>query len=336
MVVLRVWRGVGPGYYHTAGFWRRGLRWADKAAQLSAAEYRRVIGRLNPVAYRKLSQNKVAEKAIISLFGLPTPRFIGRIAAADGLDREGRPLRNAGELAALIREGGYDRLVFKRPEGWGGKRVRIARLEVSDEIRCASLNDPDSASVRLPEYCESVLQLSQGSDWLVEEYFHQHPTMAQLNPGSVNTVRVWVLERSPAERAVVTAYARVGRGQMVVDNASSGGIVARIDPVTGTLGAAQDAHEDRRLYPHHPDHGAALEGVVVPYWTEVQRLAMRVLAVFPQIRFAGFDIAIGERGPVVLELNVSPDRQGAAFTDCPSARVLRQGRYSHNPTDARL
>jgi Sugar-transfer associated ATP-grasp len=324
MAMLRVLRGVGPGYYHTAGFWRRELSWRDKSSHLSATEYRRVVTSLNPPEYRKLSQNKIAEKAILSLFALPTPRFLGRLAFHNGLDHRGRSLRDAAELAALVREQGASRLVFKQIEGYGGKGVKIARLESRDEILCGAIGGTHSDTLQsLPDYCESELALSQGNDWLVEEYFDQHPVMAQLNPTSVNTVRIWILERSPSESVVVTAYVRIGRANMFVDNASSGGIVARIDLATGTLGAAQDAFADRRLYPRHPDHAAMIEGTAVPHWQEVQGFAKRVLSVFPNLRFAGLDIAIGKDGPVVLELNVSPDREAAAFTDCPTVPWLK-------------
>ena len=60
----------------------------------------------------------------------------------------------------------------------------------------------------------------------------------------------------------------------------------------------------------------------VPWWPEVQSLAMKALLAFPELRFAGLDIAIGETGPVVLELNVSPDREAAAFTDCPTVEIM--------------
>jgi hypothetical protein len=232
-------------------------------------------------------------------------------------------LRNAEELSMLIHRYGSGRLVFKKLEGYGGKGVRIGRFRVvRDTLYAASLSASDDDYISLEEYCRTVLGLTRESDWLVEEYLEQHSDMAGLNPLSVNTVRIWIYQRSSGESAVVTAYVRIGRADMYVDNASSGGIVAPIDLSTGKLRAAQDAYADRRLYPCHPDHGNAIEGVLIPYWEGVQSLAKRVLGVFPNLRFAGLDIAIGRNGPVVLELNVSPDREGAAFTDCPNAKLL--------------
>ncbi len=323
MAILYLLRDVGPRYYHTAGFWRRSVNWTDKTSHLNAREYRRFIDRVNPVEYRKLSQNKIAEKAIITLFDLPTPRFVGRLTVRCGLDAHGGPLRNPAELASVIRKHTLERLVFKKLEGYGGKGVRIAQFQIRGEaLSAAPLGGEEASYAPLEEYCRSVLALGPGSDWLVEEYLEQHPIMAGLNPLSVNTVRIWIYSPPELDSVVVTAYVRIGRGDMYVDNASSGGIVAPLDLSTGTLRPAQDPYADRRVYPRHPDHGNAIEGVVVPDWSGVQSLAKRVLGVFPNLRFAGLDIAIGRNGPVVLELNVSPDREGAAFTDCSNARLL--------------
>ena len=48
----------------------------------------------------------------------------------------------------------------------------------------------------------------------------------------------------------------------------------------------------------------------LPYWQETLALSKRLVAAFPQQRFVGIDMAIGERGPVVVELNPVPDFTG--------------------------
>ncbi|MBX3642834.1 MAG: hypothetical protein KF720_07155 [Rubrivivax sp.] len=319
MALLYVRHGVGPGYYQMAGFFRRDLTWKDKTLQLSATQYRRRVNALNPLIYRKISQHKIPEKAVLSLFSIPTPRFLGRLQARSGRDHAGRPLQSAADLEALVRRHGLSKLVFKQPEGHGGKGVQIARVEHAQPMLCGAINAGQLAP--LVEYCDDTLCLHEGEEWLVEEHFTQHPAVAAINPGSVNTVRIWVVARGDGMQ-VVLAYLRIGRGHMFVDNASSGGIVAPIDMATGRLRPAQDAHAQRQLYARHPDHGAAIDGVLLPCWPEVQDLAKRALAAFPLLRFAGLDVAIGPDGPVVLELNVSPDREAAAFTGCATAEAL--------------
>lgn len=322
MALLRVLHGVGPGYYHTAGFWRRCLSWHDKTNQLSASKYRRCVAMLNPVPYRKLSQNKIPEKAILTLYGIATPRFLGRLNAHSGCDPTAGPLRNAADLERLARDRHATRLVFKKLEGWGGKGVRIPFIDHGPTMTFREPGHTIACDVQA--YCSDTLLLDRGGDWIVEEYFDQHPILSKINPTSVNTVRVWVIDRDSEGQQVLTALLRIGRANMFVDNTSSGGIVAPIDLTSGQLRAAQDVQAEHNIYREHPDHHAIIEGVVLPYWEDVREIAKRALSVFPGLRFAGLDVAIGPSGPIILELNVIPDRETAALTDFPSGTMMRQ------------
>ena len=320
MVLLRTLHGVGPTYYHRAGFWRRDLSWHAKTSQLSAGEYRRRVELLNPLSYRKLSQNKIPEKAILTLFGVATPLFLGRLNARAGCDPAGHPLRSAIDLERMAGERQATRLVFKELEGWGGKGVHIPVIEHGQSMTFREADKNTALSVQA--YCAETLQLDRGGDWIVEEYFDQHPILSAINPTSVNTIRIWVIDRGDEGYEVLTAFLRIGRANMFVDNTSSGGIAATIDLESGRLRAAQDAHAKHEVFKQHPDHGAPIEGTMLPYWQDVREVAKRALSVFPGLRFAGLDVAIGPSGPVILELNVSPDREGATYADCPSKMLL--------------
>lgn len=321
MAILLPLRGVGPAYYHMAGLWRRDLSWSDKICHMSVLEYRRTLKRLNPEAYRKLSQNKIAEKALLQLFNLPTPRFLGRICHSNGMNADGGRLVCSADLVALILERGLERLVFKELEGHGGKGVHIVEVIEGDPPMFTPL--AKDAPVTIEEFCRDTLVLDRGGDWLIEAYFTQHPVLASINPTSVNTIRIWVLRHASGKSEVVTAYLRIGRAGATVDNVEGGGIVADIDRKTGILRMAQDADMRRRFHACHPDHGAPVEGVSLPHWMEVERVAKMALGVFPELNFAGLDIAIGPDGPVVLELNVVPGREGAGRIDGNVFRALQ-------------
>lgn len=322
MAILRLLLGIGPNYYHTAGFWRRELSWTDKTGQLSDKEYQRRVAILNPPPYRKLSQNKIPEKAILTLFNIPTAHFFGRLNSLVGSDTSGRSLRSAADLVRLVREQRTSRLVLKPLEGWGGKGIHIPEIEYGENVKFRESGN--ATALDADSYCRNELKLEKGSDWIVEEYFHQHPVMAALNPASVNTIRIWVLAPlESGECKALLAFARMGRGNMIVDNGSSGGIAAPVDLESGELGPARDYSPEYAIYPQHPDHGAPIKGVIVPYWREAKQLACTALSLFPKLRFAGMDVAIGPAGPVIQELNVCPDHDNAAIAGCPSSKVLR-------------
>src|SRR5699024_4510329 len=192
ILFLRLLRGVGPRYYHMAGFWRREIPWKDKINHLNAKEYRRCVKTLNPMMYRKLSQNKIAEKAILGQFRIPTPRFLGFIDARNGRDSIGNPLRAAKDLERLVESYQVSRLVFKPTEGWGGKRIHIPFIERTPDM---AFYEPELfKSHSISDYCLEILELDKGSSWLVEEYLEQHRILSEINPGSVNTIRIWIIK----------------------------------------------------------------------------------------------------------------------------------------------
>jgi hypothetical protein len=108
----------------------------------------------------------------------------------------------------------------------------------------------------------------------------------------------------------------------VVDNQSAGGLLAAIDMETGRLGEALDGLPTRRSYINHPDHGAQIRDVCVPYWGAAVRLAESVVEAFPGIRFAGVDVAVSRDGPVVLELNPSPERTAPSIVEINAKGAL--------------
>lgn len=334
MLQLRLTRGVGPAYYHTGGFWQRDMPWDDKTEHASAAEHRRLVRALNPPNYQKLSQNKFAEKALLSLYGIPTAPFLGRLQQKDGLDYRGNTLSNAAELDALLAARDVQHAVFKDPEGHGGFGIQIIKLRRNGSGNTPNTGDSNSRSVQcalltsedyqpLQTFCDDVLKLDSGSEWLIEEYLPQHPDMAALNPSSLNGLRIWVrhFEKQPPQ--IITAYARIGRAGMFVDEATSGGMIAPVNLDSGVLEPARDAFAERRMYDQHPDHGAPIAGHQVPLWPQAQALAVQVLRAFPMLNFAGLDVAFTPQQPVIVELNVSPDREAAAYTGCATRRFFK-------------
>ncbi len=317
-LVLKTLRNLGPVYYHRARFARKAVPWADKWNHATQLEYERYIDALNPPAYQKVSQHKVLEKATLTLVGIPTPRFIGFFHPQRGHDRAGQWLRTGKELQHLLAQHVGQCLCFKQVEGFGGSG--FAALTVGPNA--ATLHQPiDGRSIKLNDWVEQLQQESDG--WLIEAFLVQHPDMARFNASSVNTLRVWVLD-GPNGIEVTHAIVRVGRAGDQVDNTTRGGLALPIDLAKGCTQQGPDLRNPSQWSTHHPDSGDCLVGLPIPHWAEVQQLAVQALKAVPHMRVAGLDIAIGESGPVVIELNVQPDRISALRWDLPLRPYFRR------------
>ncbi|MFN4291459.1 MAG: sugar-transfer associated ATP-grasp domain-containing protein [Permianibacter sp.] len=311
MLVLKLCRDLGPNYYHAARFWRREVSFRDKWRHANEREYDELLFAINPVNYRKMSQHKVLEKATLTLFGIPTPRFIGFFHVRRGCDRAGGALINASDLARVLIPYAGHCVCFKPVEGFGGRG--FAALEVMEDG--AGLQHPVSGQRwTLAEWCEELQQAPAG--WLLEECLPQHPELAAINASSVNTLRIWLIER---DGVIVPTHAllRVGRAGSQVDNTTSGGLACTIDMATGRLQEGLDLRRPHQRILQHPDSGVMLSGRQVPFWPEALVLGVKALSVFPHMRFAGIDVAITPTGPAMIELNVMPDRISAVRWDLP-------------------
>jgi hypothetical protein len=93
-------------------------------------------------------------------------------------------------------------------------------------------------------------------------------------------------------------------GGAVVDNIHRGGLGAPVALASGVLGSALTADVSRTG--RHPITGATFEGSVVPFWGDVLRLAVRGHEALLPAVVLGFDIAVLEDGPAIVEVNPAP------------------------------
>ena len=319
MAALFVLHGNGPAFYQMAGFWRTGQRWSTMARFLSHRQYQAELDVLNRRAYRKLSQNKIAEKGILTLLGIPTPRFIGLLDARIGRDASGRPLRTPGDLALLISADAAHRICFKLVEGHGGHGFVAA-----DVLRHPTLRFRLVGSTSDGVDADRLVASLGDKERIIEEYLDQHPSYEAFNPTSVNTLRIWVLRRGH-QTITQLAFLRMGRRGSLVDNRSAGGIVVPVDVETGRLSDGLDGTPSRHTYSVHPDTGVPIRDAVLPLFADAKKLAEECLTAFPYTNFAGVDVAMTPGGPSIIELNVQADRSGAAHVGVPTRDIFRAG-----------
>jgi len=313
MVILKLVYGLGPGHYHSARYWRQGLPWKFKTGFWPYKKFRHFVSTINPPAYQKLSQNKVCEKAILHLVNIPTPLFLGNLHYQHGVSSSGHRLTGATELRDLLLENSQvDRLCFKLVEGFGGQGFRAVRTIKDDDLRFQLLDSGEILSVA--EFLSTILALSDGGDYIVEEYIEQHPELARMNGSSVNTLRVWAYHIR-GKTSVIDAFLRVGRRGSLVDNTSRGAQIFRLDLRSGVIGEGMTKTIYNETFHCHKDSGERISGGTLPFWRESLALAQKAVTAFPHIGFAGVDIAITKTGPVVIELNVEPDPTSAIIFD---------------------
>ena len=124
-------------------------------------------------------------------------------------------------------------------------------------------------------------------------------------------------------RRSVFAVFRMGVGGTVVDNAGAGGIIAAVDPETGTVmscGYREDGTTDET----DPDTGASIEGSSIPSWDELREMVEQLVQIMPEQPLVGWDLALTDAGWVMAEGNSAPVVH--RHSDVHPARHPRAGR----------
>ncbi len=316
MAVLQVTRRLGPGYYLMGEFGDPQIRLEDKLQYYGGKAYRKRVYELNSPRYAKMSQHKMVEASILRFFALPTPEAYGYFHPGRGRTTDGNPLRTSRDLARLLEERRISRFVMKPSEGMEGRGFVAAERMSDGRIRRIDAEDSESVEA----FVEARLSLPGG--YLMQAYVVQHPELAEVNPTSLNTVRMYTFQPRGERPRCLGGFLRIGRTGSLVDNLHQGGLFSVVDLETGTLGMARRSIPSSQLLEHHPDSGARIAGRVLPFWPEARALCEAALEAFPYIRFAGLDIGFSAEGPLVIEMNVEPGYRGFARIRCPSVRAL--------------
>lgn len=168
--------------------------------------------------------------------------------------------------------------------GIGVKKIVVSDYNSTDDIYEMIIN------------CGSVL---------AESTVKQNEIMASLHPMSINTVRfVSIYDRQKDKVSFPFISIRIGNGG-VVDNINNGGMASIVDPKTGILlfPASDKTH---KIYEKHPVTGTTIKGFQIPYWQQCQELVSQAARVVPEVGYVGWDVAIAEDGPLLIEGNEYP------------------------------
>ena len=168
-----------------------------------------------------------------------------------------------------------------------------------------------------PETMKEVYdRLATYPEGVVEAFIKQHPEMCKLSPTSVNSLRFVTFSSNTKPvtadgKMMDIAYSivRFGREGAIVDNLHSGGMVANVDLETGCL-STDGADRNGDMWTTHPDTGVTIKGFKVPYFEEAREMVKEAIATRKVEGYIGWDIAISENGPMLLEVNDRPGSDG--------------------------
>lgn len=145
-------------------------------------------------------------------------------------------------------------------------------------------------------------QMNSGS-FLFQRKIIQHPEMERLNPNAVNTIRI-VSVNDCGKIKLFASILRVGtKISGCADNTSAGGIALGIedDGKLFKFGLLKPKYGTR--CEKHPDTGVVFEDFKIPYYEDAVKLVCHAHKFYSNVKSIGWDVAITESGPVIIEGN---------------------------------
>ena len=286
--------GVLPPWYYIFEFYRDPskayardfiYRWESKSGVMALLKE----GRRQPIS---VVNDKVACAEHCELHGVPAvPVF--------AVFRNGRAEFRA-PADALKSD-----LFVKPVEGRGGRGA-----ERWDWMETGRFQSPRGETLSCRGLMGRLLRMSTVTPLLVQPRIGNDPRLSSINNGALATVRVLTCLDEGKNPELIGAAFRMAVGENhVVDNFHAGGIAAAVDLETGILGPGSNIGADCRLgWVHsHPNSGAPITGLKLPWWPELRALAVQAHRAFSDRVLVGWDIAIAPQGPLIVEANGAPD-----------------------------
>lgn len=188
-------------------------------------------------------------------------------------------------------------IIVKPLDGEGGKGVEKIKVDSNIEKLYQKLIDNNQT--------------------LVEEVIKQHKQMNKLYDKSVNTLRMFTFVKD-GKAYFLQAILKIGNGG-VIDNFSSGGMYTFVDDNGIVLAPAIDQADN--YFENHPITKEKIVGFKVPLFNEAVELVKEAALVVPDMAYVGWDVAIGEDKPILVEGNWFP----GVFQMKPSFKENKDG-----------
>lgn len=156
--------------------------------------------------------------------------------------------------------------------------------------------------VPVAEVVAEIEKFSEGG-YLIQSRLTPHPRIVDVVGDQISTVRMFVLvdDQGPV---LLRASWKIPSGESVADNFwRSGNMLAGIDVETGrVIRVLRRTAMGTEAVDAHPRTGTSFNDLVFPLWDQMRETVMRGAAAVPSCHFQGWDVALTDRGPVLVEL----------------------------------
>lgn len=241
-------------------------------------------------------QNKIVFSEYLRENKVKAANFLGKIKSNYFIYNDTRLLVNSYEdlktyFISILKS--HPSIFIKKVDSQGRKDVFKIEDNILDELSHIDLN----------------------SDYIIEETIIQHPILNKIYPNSINNLRV-VPYRYEQQIFFPSIFLRIGSGNSIKDNASSGGIFINYDLEKNSLDKVDYTllEYGRKSYYYQPDTKVKFENYKLLYTEEIKDLLTQAALLFNR-KIIGWDVAFTVNGPIIIEGNDNPGVKSLQITN---------------------
>ncbi|WP_027709966.1 sugar-transfer associated ATP-grasp domain-containing protein [Zooshikella ganghwensis] len=289
--------GVTADDYYLYGLFRPEVSWAEKLTYIGCHERWRWVAPVSPEHYKFLTENKLIFSHFLSATQIPVARVYGTYGPK-GLSDDGQLLRTPQQLEKWLIQRNLDNLFIKPVAGTRGVGV----LSLGDQIEPGRWQKLPQGEITLPELLEHFQAQPHLDTYLIEERLNPHQEMAKFAPNVLHTARI--ISSYDEDVCIHAAMMRLAAADQIADNTSLGNMSAAIELATGRLqhGSVR-INGIARPQAVHESSGLVVEGFQLPDWQETVTLVQRASRCVHFNGVLAWDVALTDKGPVVIEAN---------------------------------
>ena len=284
---------------------------------------------LTPVQYRLPFRNKLVFNRVFGGQGLPVAQVFGVYDRQVGFTVDGEELRNAADLRRWMSRAPDHGFVFKALFGIEGYQVLVfSSRGTKDPPSFITLSGDRFDAERLVEFTRNTRELERRGaldpeSYLIEERILPHPELAELVGPTLCCVRVVTFIGLNGVPQILGAVYKLQPEPLGVDHLSYGAIGSWVDLESGALSPGRSRHHFGYTSVI-PGTDKTFVGFKLPHWSQVKEIALRAASVLPWARAIGWDIAISNRGPILIEGN---PQWSTSLLQIPAPRGLMTGEF---------
>lgn len=155
---------------------------------------------------------------------------------------------------------------------------------------------------------ETFRRILKNKKWVVQKRYSSHKILNKINSSALNTTRIVTIFNGQ-EPEYLCGFQGFATGKELTDSWSHGSIYVGIDIVKGCLkehGITSTSDKRSGLLLSHPDSGVVFKDFEIPCLNEAVDLCIRAHRLLYFNFIIGWDVAITDSGPLIVEANEKP------------------------------